>query len=92
MSKTDLPLEVVGWAAKRLNVGVKWVYAQCEAGKFPHYKVGRYTRVAPPEVEAWIEANRGTGTSMKETPPRSGSSKRGVQARAQLSRTTKRAS
>jgi len=25
MSKTELPLEVIGWAAKRLNVGVKWV-------------------------------------------------------------------
>ena len=40
--------------AERLDVGVKWVWAQASAGRIPHVRVGRYKRFRPEAIDAWI--------------------------------------
>jgi excisionase family DNA binding protein len=40
--------------ADRLDVGVKWVWAQARAGKIPHVKLGRYKRFRSEAIDAWI--------------------------------------
>jgi excisionase family DNA binding protein len=40
--------------ADRLDVGVKWVWAQARAGRIPHVKLGRYKRFRSEAIEAWL--------------------------------------
>jgi excisionase family DNA binding protein len=40
--------------ADRLDVGVKWVWAQARAGRIPHVKLGRYKRFRSEAIDAWI--------------------------------------
>jgi excisionase family DNA binding protein len=40
--------------AERLDVGVKWVWAQARAGNIPHVKLGRYRRFRPETIDSWI--------------------------------------
>jgi excisionase family DNA binding protein len=40
--------------AERLDVGVKWVWAQARAGTIPHVRLGRYKRFRPEALDAWI--------------------------------------
>jgi excisionase family DNA binding protein len=40
--------------AERLDVGVKWVWAQARAGTIPHVRLGRYKRFRPEAIDAWI--------------------------------------
>ena len=40
--------------ADRLDVGVKWVWAQTRSGEIPHVKLGRYKRFRPEAIEAWL--------------------------------------
>ena len=45
--------------AARLGVPVSWVYAECRAGRMPHVKLGKYTRVrgeAPRHLDRALEA------------------------------------
>src|SRR4051812_17242847 len=42
--------------AERLGVPVSWVYAECRAGRMPHVKLGKYTRVRSEALNAWIAA------------------------------------
>jgi excisionase family DNA binding protein len=38
--------------AERLDVGVKWVWAQARAGTIPHVRLGRYKRFRPEAIDA----------------------------------------
>jgi excisionase family DNA binding protein len=40
--------------ARRLDVGVKWVWAQARAGNIPHVRLGRYQRFRSEAIDAWI--------------------------------------
>jgi excisionase family DNA binding protein len=40
--------------ADRLDVGVKWVWAQARAGNIPHVRLGRYQRFRAEAIDAWI--------------------------------------
>jgi excisionase family DNA binding protein len=40
--------------ADRLDVGVKWVWAQARAGRIPHVKLGRYKRFRSEAIDAWL--------------------------------------
>jgi excisionase family DNA binding protein len=40
--------------AERLDVGVKWVWAQARAGTIPHVRLGRYKRFRSEAIDAWI--------------------------------------
>lgn len=40
--------------AARLDVGVKWVWAQARAGSIPHVKLGRYRRFRQEAIDRWI--------------------------------------
>jgi excisionase family DNA binding protein len=40
--------------ADRLDVGVKWVWAQARAGLIPHVKLGRYKRFRSEAIDAWL--------------------------------------
>jgi excisionase family DNA binding protein len=40
--------------ADRLDVGVKWVWAQARAGRIPHVKLGRYKRFRSEAINAWL--------------------------------------
>ena len=40
--------------AERLDVGVKWVWAQARAGRIPHVKLGRYKRFRSEAIDAWL--------------------------------------
>jgi excisionase family DNA binding protein len=42
--------------AERLGVPVSWVYAECRAGRMPHIKLGKYTRVRSEALDAWLAA------------------------------------
>lgn len=44
-----------------LNVPVSWVYAKAESGVLPSYKLGKYLRFKPSEVEKWMEKHRRKG-------------------------------
>jgi excisionase family DNA binding protein len=44
--------------AHRLGVPISWVYAQAEAGTLPSFKVGRYRRFCPREIDRYLEAQR----------------------------------
>jgi excisionase family DNA binding protein len=46
------PAEVAAY----LGVPVSWVYAECRAGRMPHIKLGKYTRVRRDALGAWIAA------------------------------------
>ena len=35
---------------------VSWVYAECRAGRLPHVKLGKYTRVRREALDAWVAA------------------------------------
>lgn len=43
-------------AAEYLGVPVSWVYAECRAGRLPHVKLGKYTRIRRDALEIWIVA------------------------------------
>jgi excisionase family DNA binding protein len=45
--------------AERLNVPVTWVYAECRAGRMPHVKLGKYTRIRRDALDTWIAALEG---------------------------------
>jgi excisionase family DNA binding protein len=64
--------------AQLTGFDVGWVYGQVEAGKIPHYKVGKYLRFKPSEIAAWLEAQRGPG--------RATATARGVAARGAAAR------
>lgn len=51
-------MQDISYPAARLAVPKSWVYTKCEAGEFPHVRVGRYLRFETAAVEAWIAANR----------------------------------
>lgn len=38
-----------------LQVQKEWLWDHCQAGKFPHVKIGRQTRFRPADVEAYID-------------------------------------
>jgi excisionase family DNA binding protein len=40
--------------ADRLDVGVKWVWAQARAGRIPHVRLGRYKRFRSEAIDAWL--------------------------------------
>ena len=40
--------------ADRLDVGVKWVWAEARAGRIPHVKLGRYKRFRSEAIDAWL--------------------------------------
>jgi len=40
--------------AERLDVGVKWVWAQARAGRIPHVRLGRYKRFRSEAIDAWL--------------------------------------
>jgi excisionase family DNA binding protein len=40
--------------AGRLDVGVKWVWAQARAGRIPHVRLGRYKRFRSEAIDAWL--------------------------------------
>jgi excisionase family DNA binding protein len=42
--------------AEYLGVPVSWVYAECRAGRMPHVKLGKYTRIRRDTLDAWIAA------------------------------------
>jgi excisionase family DNA binding protein len=44
--------------AERFGVPLTWVYAKAEAGKLPHYKMGKYIRFDPQEVEEYLKKQR----------------------------------
>jgi excisionase family DNA binding protein len=47
--------------ARCLDVTPRWVYAEANAGRLPHVKVGRFFRFKPESIEDWLAANeRGT--------------------------------
>lgn len=49
--------------AAKLDVGVKWVWAQARAGSIPHVKLGRYRRFRQEAIDRWIaELESGTNT------------------------------
>jgi excisionase family DNA binding protein len=56
MSARDAPekLLTAEEVADRLDVGVKWVWAQARAGRIPHVKLGRYKRFRSEAIDAWI--------------------------------------
>jgi excisionase family DNA binding protein len=56
--KSLLDVEAV---ATRLNVRQSWVYAQVEANRLAHIKVGRYLRFDPDAIEAYIAAQTAGG-------------------------------
>lgn len=35
-----------------------WVYAQAEAGRLPHFKIGRYVRFKREEIADWLAGQR----------------------------------
>jgi hypothetical protein len=47
----DNRLVLIGQAARRLRVPVKWLQAEAEAGRIPHLKAGRAILVDPDLVE-----------------------------------------
>lgn len=61
MSANEESLLTVQDVARRFNVPVSWVYAQAEADKLPHVKLGRYLRFVPAQVEAHLLAQRRGG-------------------------------
>ena len=61
MSTNDESLLTVQDVALRFSVPVSWVYAQAEADKLPHRKLGRYLRFVPAEIEAYLSAQRRGG-------------------------------
>jgi excisionase family DNA binding protein len=42
--------------SERLGVPKSWVYAECRAGRMPHVKLGKYTRVREEALDAWLLA------------------------------------
>jgi excisionase family DNA binding protein len=40
--------------ADRLGVAPSWVWAQAQAGRIPHIRLGRYCRFCEEALEAWI--------------------------------------
>jgi len=42
--------------ADQLGVPVSWVYAECRAGRLPHVKLGKYTRVRREALTVWLMA------------------------------------
>jgi excisionase family DNA binding protein len=53
---TSTALLLPGDVAAYLGVPVSWVYAECRAGRMPHVKLGRYTRIRRDALDAWISA------------------------------------
>lgn len=45
-------------AAERLGIAKQTLKQWVSAGKISFYKVGRYTRFSPTDLEAFLEANR----------------------------------
>jgi excisionase family DNA binding protein len=37
---------------------LSWIYANAEAEKIPHLKVGKYVRFRLSEIDAWLETQR----------------------------------
>ena len=44
--------------AARLGLPITWIYFHAEARSLPHYRVGKYLRFDPIEVERWLQAQR----------------------------------
>ncbi len=44
--------------AKRLSVGLGWVYRQVESGSLPCVQVGKYLRFHRRDIERWLAAQR----------------------------------
>ena len=42
--------------AEYLGVPVSWVYAECRAGRMPHAKLGKYTRIPRADLDDWVAA------------------------------------
>ena len=36
---------------------VSWIYSKAQAGMLPHYRIGKYVRFRPSEIEAWLDRN-----------------------------------
>ena len=41
--------------AELLGVPTSWVYAEAQAGRLPHVRIGRYRRFRRRTVDAWID-------------------------------------
>ncbi len=35
-----------------------WLYSASAAGRVPHYKIGKYLKFSPSEVQRWLESHR----------------------------------
>ena len=35
-----------------------WWYSHAERGNVPHYRIGKYLRFRPQEIEAWLQSER----------------------------------
>lgn len=58
MQAEDRPAQL--WTAddvaKRLGMGVDWVYSETRAGRIPYVPLGRYVRYRPDSIEQWLRA------------------------------------
>ncbi len=50
--------------AEKYGPQASWWYQRAEAGDIPSYKLGKYRRFKPSEIERWLESRRsGSQTS-----------------------------
>jgi excisionase family DNA binding protein len=57
-------LETIDELAERWRVQKRWLYdrtARTGKERIPHYKVGKYLRFKPREVDAWLERQKNGG-------------------------------
>jgi excisionase family DNA binding protein len=52
------PLLTARELAEHLSLSADTVLDWAEAGRIPHFKLGRAVRFRPSEVDAWLEAQR----------------------------------
>jgi excisionase family DNA binding protein len=45
--------------AARWDVALSWIYYRVEDGSLPHYRVGKYLRFDPAEIDQWLQTQRG---------------------------------
>lgn len=55
------------------SLPISWIYSKAQAGILPHYRIGKYVRFRPSEIEAWLDRNH-RAESMNKGPafPRQG--------------------
>jgi excisionase family DNA binding protein len=53
--------------AARWAVPRSWVYRMAQVGALPSFKIGRYVRFRPREIDAWMESRRRLQGSTSES-------------------------